>query len=99
MDPNASFYPWRHVRKDLIGMVSWFSEDELFYKPAPACWMVGEIFLRIAACEDYWIHAVVRKDLPLDLRYDMAQYPSGRAIRRRLELSHERTMQFIEGLN
>ncbi len=98
MDPNELFYPWGRVRKDLIQMVSWFSEDELFFKPAPACWAVGETFLHIAECEDYWIHAVVRKDLPLHLRYQMSQYPSGRAIRKRLELSHERTRQFIEGL-
>lgn len=98
MDPNELFYPWKEVRKDLIRMVAWFSEEDLFFKPAPNCWLVGETFLHIAECEDYWIHAMVRKELPLDLHYDMGQYPSGRAIRKRLELSHERSMQFIEGL-
>lgn len=79
-------------------MVSRFSEEELAFKPVSTGWMTGEIFLHIAECEDYWIHAVVRKELPFDVSYNMVQYPDSSAISRRLELSRERTWQFLEGL-
>jgi uncharacterized damage-inducible protein DinB len=56
------------------------------------------MFLHVAETEDYWIHAVVRKELPLDIRYNLSDYPSTRAIKSKLAVSHERTFHFLESL-
>lgn len=98
MNPVAIFLPWKHIRNELIAMVDLFSEEDLGFQPFPASWTVGKMFLHIAETEDYWIHAVVRKELPLDIRYNLTDYPSTRAIKSKLAVSHERTFQFLERL-
>jgi uncharacterized damage-inducible protein DinB len=98
MDPKKLFRPWNLIRSDLLRLLSKFSEEELLYTPAPHCWTVGETFLHIAECEDYWINALVRRELALDLQYAMDQYPDARAIRKHLEFSHECSTPFIETL-
>ncbi len=98
MKPSMIFYPWKDIRKDLLAMLEQFDESELEYTPFPGSWPVGKIFLHIAETEDYWIHYLVRHELPENPRYELAEFPSMSAIRMKLRVSAERTSTFIESL-
>jgi uncharacterized damage-inducible protein DinB len=99
MKPALIFNPWKKIRKELIDMVDLFSEDELDFQPFPDSWSVGKTFLHIAETEDYWIHYLVRKELPGDLHYELKEFPSLRAVKSKLAVSHERTQKFMDSLN
>lgn len=98
MKPSMIFYPWKAIRKETIEMVDLFKEEELDYCPFKGSWSVGQIFLHISESEDWWIHALVRKDLPLDLKYEFKDFPSNRALKSKLAISHERTLKFLESI-
>ena len=98
MKPSSIFYPWQKIHRDTIKVVELFNEDELDFVPFPDSWPVGQIMLHIVEAEDYWVHAVVRKEFPLDLDYKFNDYPSMYAIKMKLKSSHELTVAFIEGL-
>ena len=98
MKPSMLFYPWKAIRKETIAMVDLFKEEELDYTPFKGAWSIGKTFLHIAESEDWWIHALVRKELPLDLKYELQDYPSNRALKSKLAISHERTIKFLEGI-
>ncbi|KAF0110423.1 MAG: hypothetical protein FD147_1683 [Chloroflexi bacterium] len=98
MKPSMIFYPWKKIRKQLIEMLDQFGESNLDYQPFPSSWSIGKIFLHIAECEDYWIHYVVRKELPPKIRYELKDYPSLNAIKMKLKISQERTESFLETL-
>lgn len=98
MKPAMIFFPWKKIRKDLIGMIDLFREEELGFQPFEGSSTIGDTFLHIAEVEDLWIHSAVRKELPADIHYDLTKYPSARAIRSKLAVSHERTTLFLEGL-
>lgn len=98
MQPSIIFYPWKKVRKDLLDMLEQFDETELEYKPFPSAWPVGKIFLHIAETEDYWIHYLIRKEIPENPHYELKDFPSKSAIRMKLRVTAERTESFIETL-
>ena len=98
MQPSIIFYPWKKVRKDLLDLLEQFDETELEFKPFPSAWPVGKIFLHIAETEDYWIHYLIRKEIPENPHYEFKDFPSKSAIRMKLRVTAERTESFIETL-
>lgn len=98
MKPSLMFLPWKKIRKDLITMVDLFSEDDLDFQPFPGSWTVGKTFLHISETEDYWIHSLVRRELPADLHYELSQFPSLRAVKSKLSVSFDRTQMFLDTL-
>jgi uncharacterized damage-inducible protein DinB len=99
MKPSVFFYPWKKIRKDLMSMLDQFDETEMDYVPFPGSWSVGKIFLHIAETEDYWIHYLIRKDIPENPHYELKEFPSIAAIRMKLRVAETRTQSFIDTLN
>jgi len=82
-----------------MGLLDQFDETEMDYVPFPGSWSVGKIFLHIAETEDYWIHYLVRHELPDNPHYELKEFPSLAAIRMKLRVSEARTQSFIDTLN
>lgn len=99
MKPSIIFYPWKKIRKDLMSLLDQFDETEMDYVPFPGSWSVGKIFLHIAETEDYWIHYLIRKEIPDNPRYELKDFPSIAAIRMKLRVAETRTQTFIDTLN
>lgn len=93
------FSHWKQVRAGLEKVIDSFTDAELTYSPYPGAWPVGRMMLHIAECEDYWLHAVVRRELPPDVSYPLAEYPDREAIKGALTRAHARTRAFLETLD
>ena len=98
MRPADFFNHWGLVRLDLLEMLDRFEARELSYTPFPCGWPVGQIFLHIAECEDYWIHAVVRKELKAPIRYSFKIFSNCEDIKEVLAISHRRTEAYLNTL-
>ena len=98
MKPSMIFYPWKRIREGLIKLLDEVDEPDLEFQSFPGANPLGKLFLQIAENEDYWIHAVARKELPLDLHYELKDFPSLSAIKMKLKVSQERTLSFLESL-
>lgn len=99
MLPAEIFSHWEEVRKGLLETIDKFSDDELSFQPFPGSWPVGRIMLHIADTEDYWLHALVQETLPVEVRYELPNYPCKEDIKRMLSAAHERTLALLQSLD
>jgi uncharacterized damage-inducible protein DinB len=63
MKVSRIFKHWEQVHADLYTTMDKFSDDELTFAPFNGSWLVGQIMLHIADCEDNWLHGVVRHEI------------------------------------
>lgn len=54
--------------------------------------------LHIAECEDHWLQGEVRHEFKLPISYELADYPTKRAILEVLSVAHSRTLRFLDSL-
>jgi uncharacterized damage-inducible protein DinB len=97
MKLSEMFSHWEQVRADLMITIDKFGEDELTFTPFGGSWPVGKIMLHIADTEDYWLHTLVRKELP-DTDYHLADYPTKDAIKGVLDRARGRTASWLDSL-
>jgi len=97
MKLSEMFSHWDQIRSDLLVTIDKFGEDELSFAPFPGSWPVGKIMLHIADTEDYWLHTLVRGELP-DTYYELADYPTKATIKGVLERARNRTVPWLAGL-
>ncbi len=99
MKPRQIFSHWEQVRADLLATMDKFSDHELEFVPFRGSWPVGRIMLHIAECEDHWLHALVRQELELPVRYSLADHSSMAAIKSVLGDAHSRTIPFLNSID
>ncbi len=98
MKPAQLFSHWEQVRADLLLTIDKFSDEELAYVPFNGSWPVGQIMLHIAACEDHWLHGVVRHEFETPVKYKLVDYPTRAAIKGVLDGAHRRTVTYLASL-
>ncbi len=99
MKLSEMFSHWEQVRNDLLKTINKFTEEELTFVPYDGSWIIGQIMLHIADCEDNWLHGVVRREFEPWIFYEFEFYPNKALILEQLYKAHSRTVKFLETLD
>ena len=89
---------WQVVRKDLIGLIDTFEEEDLTYVPVKGGWCVGEIMLHIGDAAEFWMHSGVLSEVNVweDGRVTLENFPTIAAIKEYLAAEHAMTMDLLK---
>lgn len=100
MKPEQIFNHWKAIRANLLETIDRFSEAELAYQPFASSWPAGQIMLHIADAEDGWLRYAVSGELDKwPEEYTLENYPRKAAILAALNAVHQRTEQYLAGLD
>lgn len=99
MKPFELFAHWKQVRSELITTIQAFREDDLHFVPFEGSWPAGRIMLHIADAEDGWLRYVITREIDAwPEGYILQNYPDKTSILNALSEVHQRTMDYLAGL-